>query len=195
MIHFNELKITPDSKHLVIDVSVRNEAYYKNIYIDSIVIDNQDTYVGSGPSSKPIYTYNVPDIIPKLTNEAVSQKHVRLYLDSTDVGGSLNGLFFVYVRVKGTPTADTPCGMDNITTLGTVSNMYPFYQQAMDYIKEIESNCSFPQAFTDYILRLKALELAIRTGNYPDAIKYYNRFFSGKEKTFIRKGGCGCGNK
>lgn len=192
MIHFNQLTISPDGQHLIIDVSVLSESYYKNVYIDSIIIDNQDTYVGSGPSSKPVYSYSVPDGTSKLTKKTYSQKHVRLDLTPADL--NLDGLLFVYVRTKGTPSADTPCGMDNITTMGTVSNMYPFYQQAMNYIKELSSNCSVPQNFTDYILRLKALELSVRTGNYPDAVNYYNRFFSGKAKSSIRKGGCGCGN-
>lgn len=193
MIHFNELKISADAQHLIIDVSVLSESYYKDVYIDSIVIDNQDTYVGTGPSSNPVYSYSVPDSVSKLTKKTYSQKHVRLDLNPVDLG-SLDGLFFVYVRTKGIPSADTPCGMDNITTLGTVCNMYPFYQQAMNYIKEIANNCSAPQNFTDYILKLKGLELAVRTGNYPDVIKYYNKFFSGKSKSSIKIGGCGCGN-
>lgn len=192
MIHFNELKITPDGAHLIIDVSVKNEDYYKNVYLDSIVIDNQDTYVGTGPSSNPVYQYSVPDVMSKLTQEYISSKHVRLDLTPTDL--PLDGLLFVYVRTKGTPAPDTPCGFDNMTTLGTVTNMYPFYQQAMNYIGELASNCSIPQNFTDYILKLKGLELAVRTGNYPDAIKYFNKFFKNKSDVVIRKGGCGCGN-
>lgn len=192
MVHFNELRITSDGQHLIIDVSVLSEDYYKNVYIDSIVIDNQDTYVGSGPSSNPVYQYSVPDVMSKLTKKYVSSKHVRLDLTPTDL--PLNGLLFVYVRTKGTPAADTPCGLDNMTTLGTVTNMYPFYQQAMNYIGELANNCSVPQNFTDYILKMKGLELAMRTGNYTDAIKFYNKFFNGKENTVVRKGGCSCGN-
>lgn len=193
MIHFNELKITPDNKHLIIDVSVSNESYYDNVYLDSIIIDNQDTYVGIGPSSNPIYEYTVHDTVSPITGAPNGVKHIRLDLDTIDIE-NLQGLFFVYVRVKGTPSPDTPCGMDNIITMGTVTNMYPFYQQAMNYIGELASNCSVPQNFIDYILRLKGLELAIKTGNYPDAIKYYNKFFNGKESVVIRKGGCSCGN-
>lgn len=192
MVHFNELRITSDGQHLIIDVSVLSESYYKNIYIDSIVIDNQDTYVGSGPSSNPVYQYSVPDAMSKLTKKYVSYKNVRLDLTPTDL--PLNGLLFVYVRTKGTPTADTPCGLDNMTTLGTVTNMYPFYQQAMNYIGELANNCSVPQNFTNYILKMKGLELAVITGNYTDAIKFYNKFFNRKENTVIRKGGCSCGN-
>lgn len=192
MVHFSELKITSDGQHLIIDVSVLSEDYYKNVYIDSIVIDNQDTYVGSGPSSNPVYQYSVPDVMSKLTKKHVSSKHVRLNLTPADL--PLNGLLFVYVRTKGTPAVDTPCGFDNMTTLGTVTNMYPFYQQATNYIGELANKCSVPQNFIDYILKMKGLELAIRTGNYTDAIKFYNKFFNGKESTVIGRGGCGCEN-
>lgn len=192
MVQFNELRITSDGQHLIIDVSVLKDSYYENVYIDSIIIDNQDTYVGSGPSSNPVYQYSVPDVMSKLTKEYVSSKYVRLDLTPTDL--PLNGLLFIYVRTKGTPAADTPCGLDNMTTLGTVTNMYPFYQQAINYIGELANNCSMPQNFADYILKMKGLELAMRTGNYTDAIKFYNKFFNGKDNTVIRKGGCSCGN-
>lgn len=181
MIQFNELRISPDSQHLIIDVSVKDESYYDKVYIDSIVIDNQDTYIGGYPSSNPLYS--------ALTSFESTKKSLRLELSTSDL--PLDGLLFVYVRAKGTPSPDTPCGKDNITTLGTVTNMYPFYQQAMDYIGELGNTCSIPKNFIDYILRLKALELSIKTGNYTDAIKFYNKFFG---NTPIRKGGCGCGN-
>ena len=136
MVHFNELTITPDGKYLIIDVSVLSETYYKDVYIDSVVIDNQNTYLSSGPSSEPVYSYSVPEKTSLLTNEPVNLKHLRLVLDRFDLQ-DLNNMFFVYVRTKGTPAPETPCGLDNMTTMGTVVNMYPFYQQAMNYIGEL----------------------------------------------------------
>lgn len=52
MIKFNELRITDDSKYLIIDASVPDYPYYKDIYIDSICIDTQDTYKDGGPSKE-----------------------------------------------------------------------------------------------------------------------------------------------
>lgn len=190
MTHFNELRITPDGNHLIIDVSVPGDTYYRptlitSIDIDRVTADGDNTFVNSySPSSQAINVYS---------SEGV--KRIRLFLDSSDLGYSLNGnMLFVFVRTNGETTPDVPCGMDNITTMGTVTNMYPFYQQAMNYIGELASTCNVPQNFIDYILRLKALELAVKTGNYPDAIKYYLKFFNGKENITVRKGGCGCGN-
>lgn len=182
MVQFNELTISPDGKHLVIDVSVKDEPYYKNVYIDSILIDNADTYVESSVSSTPVYEYTL--------DSSKKRKSFRLDLTPLDlVSGNLEGLLFVYVRTKGTPTADTPCGKDNITTMGTVVNLYPLYTKGMNYIKELASTCQVPQNFTKFLLEMKALELAVRTGHYVQAINYYNRFFSNMT---IISNTCGC---
>ena len=58
MVEFKELKITPDGKNLIINASIKDLEYYKDVYIDSVIIDTQDTYLPSGPSSNPIYTKN-----------------------------------------------------------------------------------------------------------------------------------------
>ena len=45
MVQFNELRITPDNKELIIDVSVKDLDIYTNVYLDYIMIDNQDTFI------------------------------------------------------------------------------------------------------------------------------------------------------
>ena len=179
MVQFNELRITPDGQKLIINVSVEDLEYYTNVYLDTIQIDTQDTFVESGPSSKVAYT----EVIGGNT------KSVRLELGTGDLSPTLNGnLFFVYIRTKGTPAANTPCGMDNITKLGVVS---PLYQHAFSYIKELSDTCSIPKNFINYILQYKAFELAVKTGHYTEAIKYWKRFFMGiKDSVITPNWGC-----
>jgi hypothetical protein len=77
MVQFNSLKITPD-RSLIVDVNIEDIPYYKDVYLDSIVIDNQKTYLSSGPSNTPIYKktikgerhVNIGDII-ELNPESV----------------------------------------------------------------------------------------------------------------------------
>lgn len=102
-----------------------------------------------------------------------------------------DNLLFVYVKTKGTPASDTPCGMDNITTLGVVSNLYPLYQHAFSYIKELSDTCSIPKNFINYILQYKVFELAIKIGHYTKAIKYWKKFFMGIKDSVITPN-CGC---
>ena len=57
MIIFNNISISQDDKYLIIDAEIEDNVYYKDMYIDSVVIDNQDTYIQNGPSNNPIYVY------------------------------------------------------------------------------------------------------------------------------------------
>lgn len=182
MVQFNELRITPDGQNLIIDVSVKDLEYYTDVYLDSIQIDTQDTFVESGPSSEVAYTKTIDG----------NSKSVRLELGTGDLLPTLNdNLFFVYVRTKGTPSIDTPCGMDNSIILGVVSNLYPLYQHAFSYIKELSDSCSIPKNFINFILQYKAFELAIKTGHYTEAIKYWRKFFMGI-KNSVMTTNCGC---
>ena len=52
-----------------------------------------------------------------------------------------DNLLFVYVKTNGTPASDTPCGMDEETTLGVTLYHYPIYNAMMNSIKELEKNC------------------------------------------------------
>lgn len=217
MIKFNELRITPDGKSLIIDASIENLPYYKDVYIDSVIIDTQDTYVMSGPSNNPVFTHTMPEdhmdsiySIPEYTgccpvkeevseancfveNSLHGEKNVRLELNSTALGKSLcENMFFVYIIARGTPSADTPCGMDNSITMGIAINFYPYYRSMMYGLKDIEDNCSIPKNFINNILRFKAVELSIKTGNYSQAIKYWKKFFLGIKNNNNVNTGCNC---
>ena len=188
MVTFKELRITPDGKRLIIDASVKDLQYYNDVYIDAVIIDTQDTYVANGSSTNPIFSYEVPSDSGTLSDK----KRIRLELDSKTLGVSLNDtLFFVYVVAKGAPSADTPCGMDNQTTMGVVADLYPFYRTMVSYMKEVEDSCAIPKNFIDSLLRFYALELSIRTGHYAQAIKYWNKFFKDIKSRTINTG-CRC---
>lgn len=169
MIKWNELRVTQDGKKLIIDGSIEDLEYYKDVYIDRVLIDTQDTYVPNGPSSNTIFTYAV---------ESNKEKSIRLELDNKALGSNIsNTLFFIYIVVNGTPSIDTPCGMDNQITLGIAADLYPFYRNIINYMKEVGDSCNIPTNFINKILQFKALELSIKTGHYTEAIKYWNKFF------------------
>lgn len=184
MIEFTELRITPDSKYLVIGVKVKDESYYENVYLDSIAVDTQDTYSGNGHAPQPVFYHEF----------TTDEKAFTIELNAVTMGiANLNQLFFVQVKTKGAPSEDTPCGKDISCIMGTVANMYPMYQQGMNFIKELAQTCTVPQGFTDFILRNKAIELAVRTGNYTEAAKYYRMFAGGNKYHSNIEGGCSCG--
>lgn len=214
MVDFNELRVSPDRKNLIIDVSIKDLSYYENVYIDSIIIDTQDTYIPSGPSNSPIFTYEVvsnvtpvyslpdcgcnqvQDYIDKENCFETSnneEKRVRLELDNTALDNHLKGnLFFVYVITKGTPSSDTPCNMDNTINLGVTADTYPIYTNMLNSLKELES-CETPKLFTDAFLRFKAFELSIKTGQYSQVINYWNKYF--KSLDIPNNTNCSCNGR
>ena len=103
-----------------------------------------------------------------------------------------DNLLFVYVKTNGTPASDTPCGMDEETTLGVTLYHYPIYNAMMNSIKELEKNCEVPKNFINSILRFKAFELAIDTEHYNQAIIYYNKFIKNISLNKVTSNKCNC---
>lgn len=196
MIQFNTLKITQDGKNLVINASVKDLEYYTNVLISSIKIDNQDTYSATGPSDTPIYSESFAgkDLISG--EEIKGLKTISITIPAKafkDNNGDLNDdILYIYLIATGTPSADTPCGMDNEITLGVALNLRPIYNNGMAYIKQVEYSCEIPKGFIDFILKYRALDLALKTENYIQANKYWNKFFKENTVSSLNTNSCGC---
>lgn len=203
MIKFHELRITPDSKYLVIDAAIPNYDYYQNKSIVEVIIDDKNSFKLSGPSDNPIKRW-VPEIAEYTKilsygeesevytdNEegqycwmhADTVKRIKLVYKLADLTGADN-IYFVYVRTEG-DVSKTEAGnnyeiiaTENDLTLGTAIDLQFLYRQALKYIKAFNNGCNFPTKFIDYILHFKAFELYIQTGHYIQAIEYFNKYFS-----------------
>lgn len=183
MVRFNELRIIPNGTRLIIDVSVRDYSYYDNVYLDSIVIETQDTYLDSGPSNNPVYSKKIEGDV----------KQARIELGKGDLLPALDSnMFIVYVVTKGTPAPDTPCGMDSQYTIGVTIYTCPLYDFMMGYVREVERKCVVPRNFIKAFLQFKAFELAISTNNYVQAIAYYNKYIRNMTKDNIKQSDCSC---
>lgn len=131
---------------------------------------------------------------------ALQKKDIHLVLCPQNMNEKFKGtdfsknMFFVYFTVTGTPTADTPCRMDETTTLGVTFDYGLIYDNAMCYTKELSNSCDVPQGFTDFLLHVAALKLAIETEHYVDAINQYKYIIQNgcTGNTGITVKHCGC---
>ena len=209
MIRFNELKI--EDNYIIIDVQIEEEKYFKNMYIDSIVIDTQDTFIVNGPSSKAIYTkifntgvdpiYENKQCAPVKKEENIynqdTDRHnrVRIYIDGKDLNVDIHKtMFFVYVIAGGTPAADTPCRWDENKALHTLVDTQVLYNNMIQYVKELSKDCSTPDNFINAILQFNAVDLALKTNQYPLAIDLWKRFYSDIESNVVLPN-CGCNGR
>ena len=195
MVIFNECRIDKEGKHLIIDVSIDNLLYYENIYLESITIDTDETFIENGPSSNPIYRRKlsissgsslVPEVSTKPRNIRLKLTYRELSLNTLD-----NNILFVYIGVGGVPDPDTPCGMDNKYSVAVAVNMRPIYNKPMSFIKELEETCTASKGFIDMILRFKAFELSLKTGNFTTAIKQWDKLLKNKGIVVLNRG-CDC---
>lgn len=175
MINFNELRITPDAKFLIIDVQVDPLDYYKDVYLDTIVVYTQQQYSSLGPSGTPIFT-----------KPCEGMKHYRTVIDIDSIS---NNIFFVEVLTTGDASEDAPCGMSTTPKLGITYNKYPIYQQGMKMLRNMD-NCEPNGDVINYILQQKAFDLSLKTGDYDKAKQYWDIFFNDKER--VIKSNCGC---
>lgn len=208
MIEFSKCIIDPEGKKLIIEAAVKSSEYYENVYIDSISIDTEETFSPTGPSSSPIFTATYerevevaaflgeteeeaqPEVLKELVKDT---KNISLELTPSMLNlGNLNdNMFFVYIKATGAPSPGVPCGEDNIYTMAVAINLSPIYKASLGYIKELENNCKVPKGFVDMILKLKAFELALKTGNNLIAARYWTKLFKGKGSAVTFKS-CGC---
>ena len=199
MIRFNELKI--ENNYIIIDVQIEEEKYFKDMYIDSIVIDTQDTFIANGPSSKAIYTktFNTDTDVNKeeivYTQGTDKYNRVRIYIDGKDLNVDIHKtMFFVYVIAGGTPAADTPCKWDENKALHTLVDTQVLYNNMIQYVKELNKDCSTPDNFINAILQFNAIDLALKTNQYPLAIDLWKRFYSDIESNTVLPN-CGCNGR
>mgnify|MGYP006335341717 FL=1 len=199
MIRFNELKI--EDNYIIIDVQIEEEKYFKDMYIDSIVIDTQDTFIANGPSSKAIYTktFNTDTDIKKeeiiYTQGTDKYNRVRIHINGKNLNVDIHKtMFFVYVIAGGTPAADTPCRWDENKALHTLVDTQVLYNNMIQYVKELNKDCSTPDNFINAILQFNAIDLALKTNQYPLAIELWKRFYSDIESNVVLPN-CGCNGR
>lgn len=202
MILFDQLRISDDGQRLYINAHVNKADYFKNRYIDSVVIMTADKVSETAPetpTSDYIYKKEIEGNVKELDLVLTPLDFTKSW--ETDpkamafnMADMSNTLFFVYIKCKGTPGECTPCRLDEETTLGVVFDENVLYQRVMDYTKELVADCSIPTEFTDFILLWNAFKAAIETEHYVAAIKFYNKLFgvvkSGYSNNIIKT--CGC---
>ena len=193
MITFDQLRVSDDGKRMYINLHVNNADYFQNIYLDSLVITTADKVSETSPhlpSEDYIYIKEFTD----------NEREADFVLQPVDMNEKFSkssfssDLFFVYVKVKGTPDPCTPCRLDEEITLGVTFDENLLYQKVMQYTKSLADDCTIPVEFIDFILLWNAFKASIETEHYIPAIKYYNMLFekSNTVASYEMIKPCGC---
>ena len=196
MIQFNELRITEDNKCLIIDVQIEDSRYFEGAVIDKITVDTQDTYLNEEDVTQAVEVYPAMTEVEDIIQVFDGGRRVRAEVVSPLIKFCKN-MFFVHVTTNvdnASESSKAPCACSEDTAVAAVANMYPIYQNLMSGIKELADTCTVPQNFINSFLQFQAVNTALEGGNYPLAIKYWNKFYkdSTSPSNKVISKGCGC---
>ena len=193
---FDQLRISDDGKRMYINAHVNKACYFDDIYLDSITIMTSDKVSETNPHIPTSdYIYNqtfkgeskcldlvltVGDFLKTWETEPDAMKFKASDMSTT--------LFFIYIKVKGTPDQCTPCRLDEEVTVGVTFDESLLYQRVMDYTKSLSDTCQIPNGFTDFILLWNAFKASIETEHFIPAIKFYNMLFGNYDERYSRDG-------
>ena len=90
-----------------------------------------------------------------------------------------HNMFFVFIETAGIHALNTPCTLDEITTLGVTFDYGAFFNPAMNYTRELADTCEVSSQFMDFILNFEALKLSIETEHWIPAIGYWKNLMGG----------------
>lgn len=200
MVLFDQLRISDDGKRMYINVHVNKASYFDNIYLDQITIMTADKVSETDPkmpTSDYIYKKTFGNGVKEADLVLTADDFLKLWEEDPKAmqfhqADMSRTLFFVYVKVKGTPDACTPCTLDEEITVGVTFDVNLLYQRVMGFTRELAADCTVNQGFTDFILLWNAFKAAIETEHYIPAIKFFNMLFGSVGASGYNIKSCGC---
>lgn len=208
MVIFDQLRLSDNAQKMYVNVHVNEADYFENIYLDRIVIVTSDkvleaTTADSYPEDSEgnpvdyIYTKQFDGNLKEAALVLTSNDFIRTYEEEVEKmnfkqADMSKTLFFVYIKCKGVVGASTPCGLDELVTVGVTFDEKLLYQKVMRYAKELAKGCKVPYGFSNFILLWHAFKAAVETGHYVQAIKYWKLMFSEEDYDSSTSKGCGC---
>lgn len=182
----------------ILTVTIENAEKYKNSNGNIAIIISYES--GDGGGNPNIFrgldsdeNYDIATITKYKVRKFTYYKSKTLELNLDQLSLE-NSLLYIYAKVSDNsiPASDTPCGEDNIYTLGVLANFNPIYNTGMSYIKSLGDSCNISKDFIFYILEYSAFKLALKTKNYSQANIYWNKFFKNSNTITVNTTSCGC---
>jgi len=167
MIVINNISIKEDGHTLNVSAVINSTTYPPTTYFDSIIIDTQDTYLNTGPSTTPIYTHSIVDVDNHHTLTTINMD-----IDLSQVGVDITKtMFFVYLKETSTET------IVGETKFDVAISLRDYYVSALSSLKDLDCKCSIPKDFIDTYLLVKAILLCLESKSYDMAIRYWNKYY------------------
>lgn len=181
MITFSNLSLSVDRSELYIACAGMNSEQIAKVRLEYF-----ENYSSEGASDK---SYLVREYTAGSYPSSIYLTVEDTEISVTGTDTFINGLFYVYVYYYNPGDAVTLH-----TATGVVLDWEKVYVEAMSYLKNLATDCGKCQdnaEFIDFILRWKALKLAIETCDWDTVHCIWAKLFRMGSATVED---CGCGN-
>ena len=185
MLRFNELRIDSQN-NLIIDAEMNHVSFDPD---ESSGISG--IQIGFGSDSTFVINYDADAIrhspLFEFTQPVNYIRRIKGVIPLSDQTYN-NELIYVHVDTES-EIVDIPCSFKQ-SIEGYTYNKCLLYSKVFDYIKQTMNPCYDIDAYANYIVQIKGLELAIESGNFFLANKYWNKFFI--NTPVLQTSNCGC---
>lgn len=176
MIDINKFYIREDGKAIIIDVSIKDSEYFENVYLNTIELYDLD--------GNELYRLSV-------VTENIKHKELVLTKDDVSLVNVETTIFKLKVTTIGTPSPSTPCGEDVDEVKAYTYYKGTLYNMMLNYLKELNVNCTIPQGFIDSMLKFKGVDVALNTDNPELAKDLWDRIINNTTNSVVSSN-CGC---
>jgi len=176
---------------------------YKNLYFHIFRVDTDESieHVRLDDTDNEEFLHFIYHTFTETKSESRREVHLVLntaMMNTNFTESTFSGhMYFVFFKAGGTPAANTPCRLDEMTTVGVTFDYGLIYQNGLCYTRQLAEDCSVPDDFVNFILNYAALHVAIETEHYTTAIEHFRyllRHGCGKAmKAGATARPCGCG--
>jgi hypothetical protein len=169
MLILREYKVDRENKWLTVDIEVNPK--FEHVYIQSMRVSTTGDFTEEDKSAAA-FDALISSTVNEYTGEVIDwEEHPTKIRVELDISGMIKPFYLEAVAVDPEGEATT-CAYKNPLEAVTF-NKYPIYRVIACAAHEMDG-CDPPQAFIDYLMRLKALEASIAIGDKESINAYFD---------------------
>lgn len=160
---------------IVYNNTIDNE--YLTVYFD---IESKDIY--QGVKLKQVDIYSIDSKGEKTLVTTIERSRFPFTTTRIPITGMDKCLFIIEPKVELNASIVYPCGTD-VVNAAMIYNKSVLTNKGLNYISELGKTCNISRNFIDFILKQRAIDMAIETCNYFLAIKLWKMLMGTKGYT------------
>ena len=163
------------------------DSVYSGVLITDVYINTEEYVLPTGPDTEHCVYHG------EFNTTSIDEQ-----IDLTDAVMSGAHMYFIYIKITGTPVPEPPCGYDNIYTLAMAVDGSEIYQKAFNLIKCqkgcgcVDDQCSVSAKMANFALEWFRMTTSMNLGLSTEALESFNKLMGRIVPTKEVYSNCNC---